>query len=272
MNDTLAWLYAAEQPTGGISAWAGMGGEYHKSYIEVSGYLIPSMLRAGARDLVIRTANWLVTMQNPDGSYNGLDNVPRPFDTAAVMEGLLEAYKETKTAKYYQAYTNARVWMSNQVSPDGYLYNNPNSRVPEIYNLRASAIIGNKGEMNYWKNKGLLNDHARTHYLAYALEGALNFGENDFAMPYLEKLYAKHDGLMPFYVDKQCNETNTGQDVCSTIQMAILFHRVGLDVTKYVDEIKKYIHPSGGVPQSPTDRREIAWAAKYWLDLQEVLK
>lgn len=272
MNKTVQWLYEAENNSGGISAWRYQDTRYADPYPEITGYSLPTMWRNGANDLAIRCANWLVSIQNKDGSYNGIDRVPRPFDTAAIIEGLLFTFGWADNERYLEAAKKALDWTRTQISNEGYLYNSPREKKDEAYNLRASAIINNRQELAYWRGHGLIHGGLRTHYLAYALEGALNLGDTELAEYHLKELYANHKGLMPFVVGERWEDLNAGADVCSTIQMAILFHRMGWDVSNYYDALLPYIHENGGVPQSPSDRREIAWAAKFWLDLQEELK
>ncbi len=267
MNKTLEWLYRAEQPHGGIAAWQLSGGAYHSSYVEVSGYLIPSLIKWGAGDLAIRCANWLLTVQNSDSSFTGLDGVPRPFDTSAVIEGLEAIYKATGTAIYRAAANVATDWMRTQISNDGYLYNSPGNHAPNLYNLRASAIIGNYAEVDYWRGRPLIVGRERSHYLAYALEGLLNFGAREIAMPYIELAYSRGYLLQSFYVDEDWRPLFNDWDICSSAQMALLFKRVGLDVERHYQAIQKQIKPDGGVPQSNSDDRSLSWGAKFYLDL-----
>jgi malonyl-CoA O-methyltransferase len=272
MDKTIEWLYSAECKSGGLAAWRGYGGVWFDPYPEVTGYLLPTLIRNGAEDLALRCSDWLLTVQNEDGSYNGLDKIPRPFDTGAIVEGLLFTFGHTQDVKYLKAADKAIDWMRSQISDEGYLHNSPTNKSAEIYNLRASAIISNKTELAYWKERGLIQGGQRTHYIAYALEGVLNFGDTQFAIQHLEQAYKKQKGLMPFYVDAEWNDMRTGYDICSTIQMAILFNRLGWDISDYYFTINEYIHPNGGVPQSPEDRREIAWAAKFWLDFKKAVE
>lgn len=274
MDKSVQWLYAAEQSSGGIAAWRNPDGSYHKAYEEVTGYLIPTMLKWGAGDLARRCADWLLTVQNKDGSFNGLDDVPRPFDTSAIIEGLVSMFQYTGEIKYTNAALAAQTWMRRQVMKEGYLPNSPrpNTLHAEIYNLRASAIILNKQELNYWHKRGLIKEHTRAHYLAYALEGALNFGDTEFARPYLEEIYQRYMRLIPFWLSRDWRNTDGGDDICATAQFAILFHRMGWDVRHYCDILKNYVMPNGGIWQSTTDKREIAWAIKFYLDLKEAVK
>ena len=265
MNQTLKWLYSAENKTGGIAAWYGPQG-WHRSYPEVTGYLLPTLWKWGACDLAERCAEWLAEIQNDDGSWNGLDDVKRPFDTAAIIEGL-------RCIDGYQASVErAEMWMLTQITDEGYLKNSPSNPQPEIYNLRASAIIGNRYELQYWHDKDLIGNRQRAHYLAYAVEGALNMDDIKIASDYAGLAFCSNKKLMPFYVDNKWHSPFEDYDFCATAQWSIIFNRLGMDATKHYNVLREHIHPSGGVPQSTADEREIAWGAKFYLDLCEVME
>lgn len=272
MNPTLDWISRAERPSGGLAAWQTPSGIYHDVYIECTGYAIPTLLKfssvnRGADALALRCANWLLSVQNPDGSFNGLDGVPRPFDTSAVIEGLQAIGKHTRKAIYRNAAKRAVTWCSTQITEDGYLKNSPANYEANVYQLRAAYIVGNRREVDYWKARGLIQARERSHYLAYALEGLLNFGETDYALPYLEVAYKSGNLLQAFYVDSNWQPTFPDWDICASAQMAILFRRVGWDVSRHYEAIRKYVKEDGGVPQSSDDARAILWAGKFWLDL-----
>ena len=267
MNATLKWLYASECDGGGISAWKMPDGRWHTVYPEITGYVLPTLIKWGAGDLAIRSADFLLSIQNHDGSFNGIDGIPHPFDTSAIIEGLMVMYEHTTDVRYYKAAESATEWMYTQISSEGYLYNSPQSHTPHIYNLRASSIIGNYREGMYWKHRKLITDRERTHYLAYALEGALNDGEKEWAMQYIELAYRSNNRLQPFYVSYDWQPMYADFDICASAQMAILFHRVGLDVERHYAAIKHHVTENGGVPQSTSDARQISWGAKFYLDL-----
>ena len=61
-----------------------------KSYPEVSGYYIPTLLRWGYKELAIQYAQWLCGIQHADGAwYDTEGNAPYIFDTAQVLKGLI---------------------------------------------------------------------------------------------------------------------------------------------------------------------------------------
>lgn len=273
IDRSVQWLYAAECDDGGISAWKTADGTWTQAYPEVTGYLLPTMLAYGAEDLAVRCAGWLANIQNENGSWNGLDGIQRPFDTAAIIEGLRVIHKKFNIPRLAYALENAESWMLTQISPDGYLINSSGLNQPELYNLRASAIIGNEKELEYWKAEGLNKREQRSHYLAYALEGSLNLNKNDaWARNQIEMAYNMQTGLMPFFVRPDWRANHPSIDYCASAQMGILYHRVGLDASKIYRLLKGVIEPNGGVCQSNDDPRQIAWGVKFWLDFQKVME
>lgn len=272
IDKTLVWLYSAECDNGGISAWND-GGKWHNGYLEVTGYLLPTLIHYGAHDLALRCADWLISNQNNDGSWNGLDGVKRPFDTAAIIEGLTAMFETFNVPRHSYAVQKAVEWMQTQISPEGYLYNSPSQHTPEIYNLRASAIIGNKAELEYWQTRGLNQREARAHYVAYALEGALNLDPaNKWAREQIEMAHSQQTGLIPFYICPDWGANHPSLDYCASAQMGILYQRIGLDAGKVYKLLKGVVTNNGGIPQADGDGREIAWGAKFWLDFKKVMQ
>jgi hypothetical protein len=253
----LDWLVNAENRGGGISAWKDASHNWHRSYPEVTGYLIPTMRVYGLDALAKRCADWLVGIQNADGSFPGLDGKPRGFDTAAVMEGLRS---ERKTA----AYNRALAWMKTQARDDGTLRISPDVDETRVYMLRAASIAGMpvlRGALANWEQP------ERTHYIAYALEGAWRAGMWDAVRGYLDQSRAaiRPDGLMPAYVGAGFSGA-TGSDTCATAQFAMLYRWAGMDAERLLVGVERMIEPNGGVRHDNEDNREIAWAAKFYLD------
>jgi hypothetical protein len=272
MDKSVKWLYASECDGGGLSAWND-DGKWMNAYPEVTGYLLPTLINYNAGDLAMRCGEWLLTQQNDNGSWNGLDGVQRPFDTSAIIEGLAAMFEYTYEAKYKQAVNKSRAWMNTMITSEGYLQNSPASKLPEIYNLRASAIIGNKKELAFWQSHGLNKGEARAHYLAYALEGALNIDpDNKWAIAQIEMAYTQQTGFIPFYVRPDWGANHPSVDYCATAQMGILYHRVGLDPSRVYRLLESVVAPDGGIAQSNDDARQILWSVKFYLDLKAVMQ
>src|SRR2546427_3650705 len=81
----LEWIRSQENASGGIK----VASDRPDAYPEVTGYLIPTMLRYGETELAIRCLRWLAQVQQADGSYESPEGLSLVFDTAQVLRGLL---------------------------------------------------------------------------------------------------------------------------------------------------------------------------------------
>jgi len=247
----IEWLRANED--GGIAAWAG-----HKPYPEVSGYLIPTLLDYGEKELAQKLAGWLVSIQNSDGSFDGLDGVKRTFDTGAVMEGLRAAGHKKEAVK-------AQVWLEKQTMSSGVLREVPDNDRTESYTMRVSGLLGNHTATEYWRNYPHPKSQ-RTHYLAYMLEGLLNLGYTEYVTEQLTRLSSS--GLMPAYVDNNLQPVS-GTDTTATAQIGILKLKCGMPFDP--SALYALQLDNGGLPHDTGDSRQISWAIKYFLDLEKIV-
>ena len=81
----LDWVRQHRAPGGGILL-------HHRTEDasqEVSGYLIPTLMNAGERELALELALWEASVQGSDGSWAAPDGIPYTFDTAQVIRGFL---------------------------------------------------------------------------------------------------------------------------------------------------------------------------------------
>lgn len=239
---TLDFIKSQELSSGGIAAWEGQ-----KAYPECSGYLIPTLLQWGERELAERIGHWLVSIQNPDGSFDGLDGVPRPFDTGACMEGLaaLGAIPEC-----FDAAKRAKAWLATMLHNER-LRIHPGTNDTHIYNLRPLALMG----VTLEKIPDL--PPTRTHYIAYALEGLYNMGLD--ITEHL-KLYADRTNLLP--MDTQ------GTDTCATAQIAILCLKNNIPCSGLIEAVRGMVDSDGGVWHDTGDHRKCAWTQKFVLDME----
>lgn len=236
---TIDFIKSLELPTGGIAAWQGQ-----KAYPECSGYLIPTLLNYGETELAKRIGDWLLTIQHSDGSFDGLDGIPRPFDTAACMEGLI-------ALGYTEAAEKAKAWLETMLHNDR-LRIHPGTLDTHIYNLRALALMGVKLDAIPKLYP------TRTHYTAYALEGLYNMGL-DIADE-LKNNYSGSKCLLPF--------DDRGSDTCATAQMAVLCLKNGIECNGLIEAVREMVDSDGGVLHGSGDRRKCAWTAKYYLDME----
>lgn len=272
----IAWLKEAERPEGGIAAWQDVNGNFSMPYPEVTGYLIPTLFKYGEDELATRCADWLIKIQFPDGAFMGLDVKKRSFDTSACLEGLRYAFHEIGEHKYDAAAYKARKWLQKQIRPDGAMRVTPDSEETHIYTMRASALIASRAGFDYWLLKNGEWDprwgiEQRPHYIAYALEGLWNMGEESTVMRILkESRKAIMDvGLFPFWCRTGWvpKEWRTVACTCATAQFAMLYKWACMtEARDLIDMLEKMQADNGGLYHDLRDRRRISWATKFYLD------
>ena len=237
---TLSWLKAMEHPEGGIRAWPG-----HKAYPEVTGYLIPTLLKYGEREYAERLADWLESIQNDGGSWNGLEGGPATFDTAAILQGLWASGHGTAATMAYD-------WLKSLETPEGTLPASPTDAV-RVYTMRATAIMHNERGADWWTQHLHEFRHERSHYIAYALEGLWMMGYHDLVRDWLEKARCPMLWMWP----------GSGLvDYCATAQIGLLKAWAGMDHMPYLTYLRHVQRGDGSFPMSFT------WTAKYYLDLE----
>src|SRR4051794_26372425 len=114
------------------------------AYPEVTGYFIPTLLQWGERDLAIRYARWLVSIQNPNGSWSDAHGrAPYTFDSGQILKGLLALVDVLPELK--EPVTRGADWVLSQIEPNGRV-NTPDkshwrrpdgSMIPEATHLYA---------------------------------------------------------------------------------------------------------------------------------------
>ena len=233
VTTTLDYIKGLELQSGGIAGWNGA-----PAYPEVSGYLIPTLLDYGERELAVRLADWLVSIQNDEGSFCDMYGQKRSFDTAAVMEGL-------RIIGYRKAALNARDWLIRQVRKDGAVRITPENDETHLYTMRVSALLGYRDGAKYWMGQEW--EDTREHYVAYALEGLWNMGYKDFVRVKLA-------------VQEWDND-----DLCANAQFAILTYQAGIDFLpyKYKSKVDLVNNNLGKLSNS--------WTAKWILDMWKVI-
>ena len=220
-----------------IDGWSSM-------YPETSGYIIPTFLDYGKRfdsELVkskaIILADWLLSIQNSDGSFPGLlysknNRTKSVFNSAQIIIGLVSIYKYTNSNNYLNALTKCANWIVENQNTDGswIKYNYQPGYTPSYYtrvswpillaselsrdkNLERAAIKTLKFVQNrklnnaFIKNSGFdKNSYAYTHTIAYVIRGFLEssiiLGNEEFkesAIDWAEVLLRKFElnGKLP---------------------------------------------------------------------------
>jgi hypothetical protein len=129
----LSWLCHAQDMSassdGGVARHFSLIDGWSSSYPETTGYIVDTLLAVAEEtsdtrlvERARRMLDWLVSIQFPDGSFQGgmVDQVPRvpaTFDTGQILIGLAAG---TKTdAKYREAMLRAADWLVASQDTDG---------------------------------------------------------------------------------------------------------------------------------------------------------
>ena len=270
-----------------------------KSYPEVTGYYIPTLIRWGYKELAISYSKWLCSIQKDDGSwYDTLDKAPYIFDSAQILKGLIavrDIYPERKQLD--DAIKKGCDWILSCMTDEGQLktpseaeWGNVASELIHTYclsPLRDAAQLYNEPKYQQAANKILsyyiqhyyekiVNFSMLSHFYAYVVEAMLDMGEIGLAKEAMKNMetYQKESGAVPAYKDVDW--------VCSTglFQLALIWFRLGNPErgNKAFEYACKLQNNSGGwygsyISEENADEvntyfpdAEISWANKYFLD------
>jgi uncharacterized protein YyaL (SSP411 family) len=101
-------------------------------YPETTGYIIPTLFEASnttghkhLTQLAINMADWIVSLQTPDGALPGglynpqKNNEKSIFNTAQMIIGLIATYQKTNKSKFIDSALKAAKWLTNNQEDDG---------------------------------------------------------------------------------------------------------------------------------------------------------
>lgn len=281
----LGWMYNNESPGGGIRIHA----QSEAAYPEVTGYIVPTLVNYGARDLAGRCLEWLLSVQQPDGSFLEPDCGKKfIFDTGQALRGLLAMSDDEPAAE--EAARKAAVYLQREMEVGGTngfgpRYNELWTEIPEPIHLYVLPPLLTAAERfglpdlrqgclscleHYLHHPEALRLADLTHFLAYQLEALIDHGQPERASPVLERLaeLQQKDGAV------------RGREgvrwVCTPglLQLAICWYKVGWHepADLAVEWAERHQLASGGFIGSYGNGasyfadREISWAVKYYLD------
>lgn len=293
-NKAIAWIVKNTEHGKGIINST----QVPKSYPEVTGYYIPSLLRWGYRDLAIEYASWLCCIQKEDGSwYDTDDNDPYVFDTAQILKGLI-AIRDI-IPEVDENIKKGCDWILRNIQDNGRLATptieawgrkGQCSELIHLYCLSplidATHIFDNieyekaaKKVLEYYKEnyyEDIVGFNVLSHFYAYIVEALLDLGEIELARVAMNNvaMYQKANGAVPGYKDVDW--------ICSTglFQFALIWFKLG-DL-EHGEKAFEYAcslqNESGGwygsyLSKDSEDEDndyfpfgEISWANKYFLD------
>ena len=181
-----------------------------KSYIETTGYIIPTLINLGEylkeekfTNSALRAGEFLLSVQNADGSFSEIDGgKPFVFDTGQCLIGLNFLYEYTQEEKYLIALKKAAYWLKDVQENDGswerFAYNQEkhtyysrvaaamlkSAKILEDEELEKAALKNIDWVLSNQRNNGffeyssfLENTSPFLHTLMYVLEGLLDVYE-----------------------------------------------------------------------------------------------
>jgi|SRR5436190_4130353 len=339
VEEAVNWLCRAQDHArsqdGGVARHFSLLTGWSTSYPEATGYIIPSILayarlrqNQALRQRARTMLDWLVSLQHPDGSFQGglVDSepvVPVAFNTGQILLGLACGVREFGE-EYRSAMCRAADWLVDVQDPDGSwrTHSSPFAAPgPKAYHthvawglLEAARIeekkpyahaalanvrwaLGLQHE-NGWFDKCCLSDDSRplTHTLGYALRGAIEayrFAENATVLEACRKTAdgllraVRADGFLPGRLRSDWSGAVSWACLTGSLQIAhcwlLLFEHTG-DVryqqaacaaNRYVrqtmnidgpPEIKGGITGSFPVGGEYCRSEYLNWAAKFFID------
>jgi len=291
LEKSLQWIKANHVPGSGILVHP----KTRQVTQEVTGYLIPTLYHAGEKELAFELSRWEASVQNPDGSFAAPDGHPYTFDTAQVIRGFLAVLEEQpeiethlkRACKYVcsQIDKNGRVLTPSYDTwklSDGTVF----SEYANLYVLPPLLQAGQRllepmyteaarRGMDYFKRKPDLVEFKSemstlSHIFGYMMEALVEMGEFQLARKGLA--YAagvqRPDGAIPAYPGVKW--------VCSTgmAQLSVAWYKLGetepankaMDYLEKVQNSRGGFYGSYGKGASYFSKKEISWAAKYFVD------
>jgi hypothetical protein len=146
----------------GVSYGYSIRGGWRPSYRETSGYILTTFFDiarerkdADYRDRAIRIAEWLISVQNADGSIAnpryGQDGIV--FDTGQVLFGLVRAFEETRRSEFKVAAARAADWLVQVADNAGIWTRCEHLNTAHVYNSRSAWALLRMNEVEYSKDR-----------------------------------------------------------------------------------------------------------------------
>ncbi|MBF0511769.1 MAG: methyltransferase domain-containing protein [Candidatus Omnitrophica bacterium] len=279
----IAWIKAHTLDERGVMVSSKQQGPY----LEVTGYLIPTLINAQEISLAFQYAEFLSYMQRPNGSFVGPDGNEYVFDSGQALRGLVAASQQWDQFKAFAL--KCADYLVSAMSPEGRWPVDYKGEIPEAVHLFVlpalveASVVLNKPEykdaalkaLHYYKNQpDVLNKNCLTHFLAYIIDGFIDMGEIDFVRGLVNEIFKaqKSDGSIPAFPKKHW--------VCSVglAQLGIIAHKFQMydKRDRVIEYLKRQQNSSGGFFGSYGfgaryfPKEEISWASKFFIDLMHL--
>lgn len=277
----LKWICTQESPTGGIR----VNSAQSFSYPEVTGYLVPTLLAYGERDLAVRLVRWLLCIQRANGAYADPDRAePCVFDTAQALRGLLAA--KDVVPESLAAARRASDFICGEMIASGSrgFGERYSGSIPESVHLYvlpplqlAAAVLGRADYrkavehcLDYYSKPDACSLNSQLHFLGYELEALIDLGRADLAVPVLDHLRRQQA------CDGSVAGVGGARWICSSglAQLALCWYKIGdwEPADKALAWLEKHQTAGGGFFGSYGSKAsyfpdvEVPWAAKFYLD------
>ena len=268
----MQWLCRAQDANadGGVSEGYHLFHGWLPSYPETTGYIIETFFDhyhatgdESLRDRALRMADWLISIQSPDGSIT--DSQFRRklvFDTGQVLFGLVRAYRESGLEEYSAAAARAGTWLVEAQDDDGAWRRYALDDVPHSYYSRVAWsllqlhsitrsqqlvdaavrnvrwVLAQQRDTGWFDSAGFTtatNPAPFTHTIAYTIRGVLECGiylnEARFvsaAVKAMDNLleHVPEDGRVGGTYDASWRGDTSFSCLTGTAQLAIILHRL----------------------------------------------
>lgn len=150
------WLMVAQERSDNT----GYGHSFHllygwqPPYPETTGYIIPSLLSANRllKDEKIglsvgNAVDWLLKIQNTDGSFSDLRGTPQVFDTGQILIGLNYLFENNPEYDVKDALLASVKWLSRVQDKNGAFIKNSYNNRPHTYYSRVGAAMIKAGQL-----------------------------------------------------------------------------------------------------------------------------
>jgi len=213
LDAAMQWLCRAQDacPPGGVSIDYSLVWGWRPGYPETTGYIIPTFVQYAAvskrpeyLDRAIRMADWELSIQRQDGSFEGGpvgSNLGSfVFDTGQILFGLIEAHRATGEAKYLKSAIKAADWLVINQDTEGmwrrYTYHN----IPHAYYTRVAwglAELGNYTDTPRYRDAARRNvDWTLSQQLASGWFNSAGFTETEHGAPYTHTIAYTIEGVL----------------------------------------------------------------------------
>jgi hypothetical protein len=294
-SPALRWIRAHRAPQGGVV----VSSKNRLLYPEVTGYLVPTLLRRGERELALSFARRLVSVQRDDGLFGDpAGRASYAFDTGQVLRGFVAALPYAPDlAEPLRRAADALV----ASAPDGRLpvpagaewSLGARGTIPEAVHLyvlpallAASDALGERAwrvfvakSMDWYARNLELAEFRRpnqlTHLYGYVMEALIDLGAGELAAIGMKAVAeSQHDtGLVPAYHDVPWMCT-PGQ-----FQSALVWAKLGdrTRARRALEFVRPLRNGSGGFYGSYGPgadyfaAEEPSWIAKFELDAEDAL-